>query len=842
MLLTLTLLLPANAGRKTPLCKKFTEHIAEGYPASVEIRWLEEHRPLLTEEDLDCFSESELPVDLIAAARQLLLRQQDPLSAEELLTLDDLPGEPLADQIARALAQTVRLRSQNWEASFAIHIDCDFTPPAGRGGCDGEGVEELDWLHLDEVSHRLRKALPGDSRYTEDPEVLGTRAASVLSDPALQEELLVGGFAWLLSIRLHGVRDSLTAEYRLIRLGRSTEAHTGTLSFQYLNWQAPPPPPVVIALPVTPPEPRPEPEPHQRLWTSLDPISPGLGQVRLYQSGHALSPQWSTDGRRLTIELNTMSGQRELLLIDGRSGQARSINIPGMSSAFSRAGEWLSGAVWVSGWEYLLFNGSSITGQERIYFTEPDGQAPAELLTPGQLAGSLAVGDIHAQADGLSHSLVLTSDATGNGDLYLWTAGSGTIQQIVSSPFSEHSPRWNEAGDTLAYARRNQGGDDLFIWKDGQITPRVGGNGDQTRPRWAGESILFFTSERGEGHWDVAVSEGAGQKRILAKDVRLPSSGPPVLTPDGWLAVVPEDSADTILIVSLDGSWRHRLSIGLSSINDLAFIRQGERDLLAFTALPHTGAGWRGVYIAELRPDKRGYSGVSPAAFPDLPLAPAQEPTSPPPPRRSLTEAELVELRGFEAPAREGVLHPAQIDHLEGLLQNASPVGASLISRLLMRNAREQGDTATWERLVKRHLEEIDRSDPDLLLLYARHLSPGGVQQAPAVIRWTSLALERSDQWSGAERVERVSELHRLRTEAAMSLWESTTRRYVETHQDEDEASANRYRALAQQYAISWLDFAWAAGARIDAPRSACRAAAGQTDGPCSRDPRTNGK
>jgi hypothetical protein len=75
---------------------------------------------------------------------------------------------------------------------------------------------------------------------------------------------------------------------------------------------------------------------------------------------------------------------------------------------------------------------------------------------------------------------------------------------------------------TLAYSRQNQGGEDMFTWAGENPVPRVGGNGDQSRPSWAGMSLVFFTNERGDDKWDIAVSEAAGQKRTLAKDVRLP--------------------------------------------------------------------------------------------------------------------------------------------------------------------------------------------------------------------------------------------------------------------------------------------------------------------------------
>jgi hypothetical protein len=40
-------------------------------------------------------------------------------------------------------------------------------------------------------------------------------------------------------------------------------------------------------------------------------------------------------------------------------------------------------------------------------------------------------------------------------------------------------------------------------------------------------------------------------------------------------------------------------------------------------------------------------------------------------------------------------------------------------------DAEARGDKAEWQRLMKRHLEDIDRSDPNLCLKYAMFLSRG---------------------------------------------------------------------------------------------------------------------
>ena len=71
-----------------------------------------------------------------------------------------------------------------------------------------------------------------------------------------------------------------------------------------------------------------------------------------------------------------------------------------------------------------------------------------------------------------------------------------------------------------------------------------------------------------------------------------------------------------------------------------------------------------------------------------------------------------------------GKLTKGQINCLEERLNKESKqTSKDKISRILMANAYASGDKRTWENLVKRHLDQIDQSDPDLCYKYARHLS-----------------------------------------------------------------------------------------------------------------------
>ena len=107
---------------------------------------------------------------------------------------------------------------------------------------------------------------------------------------------------------------------------------------------------------------------------------------------------------------------------------------------------------------------------------------------------------------------------------------------------------------------------------------------------------------------------------------------------------------------------------------------------------------------------------------------------------------------------------------------------------------------------MKRHLEDIDRSDPNLCLKYAMFLSRGG--DAWGVIRWSNYALDNKQAWSGPTYTKYVYQLHRLRAQASTRLWQESEKEFVSSRSPELEAEAAKRRGIAKDYAREWLDYA----------------------------------
>ncbi|MSP54689.1 MAG: hypothetical protein EXR69_03655 [Myxococcales bacterium] len=194
------------------------------------------------------------------------------------------------------------------------------------------------------------------------------------------------------------------------------------------------------------------------------------------------------------------------------------------------------------------------------------------------------------------------------------------------------------------------------------------------------------------------------------------------------------------------------------------------------------------------------------------------------------TTGDCTDLVSLEPAAMMGSLTTAQSKCLEGrLATEAQQTTRAKISLVMINNADGKGDKSEWERLVKRHLEDVDRSDPDLCYKYSLQLSKGGAGRATGVIRWADYSLENKAKWSGNTYKSRVFALGRLKTEAANKLWQDAEATYTTEHTDENEAKSSRYRGMTKDYAREWLDYAKASAQDTKAAMQYCVSSAGTT-------------
>lgn len=189
------------------------------------------------------------------------------------------------------------------------------------------------------------------------------------------------------------------------------------------------------------------------------------------------------------------------------------------------------------------------------------------------------------------------------------------------------------------------------------------------------------------------------------------------------------------------------------------------------------------------------------------------------------------DLLSMQVFASVGELEEGLIACLEDRYQSAGKqTEKNKVSRLLMADAWGKGDRSNWEKLVVRHFEEVDQSDPDLCYKYATQLARKGPSRAKGVIRWSGVALENKTRWIGDKYTRNVYQLYKLRTAAAMNLWGVAQTAHTESPDDSSFGKSESARNQAKVMAREWYDYAKQAGKDPTKAKQACVSAAGGTE------------
>jgi hypothetical protein len=220
---------------------------------------------------------------------------------------------------------------------------------------------------------------------------------------------------------------------------------------------------------------------------------------------------------------------------------------------------------------------------------------------------------------------------------------------------------------------------------------------------------------------------------------------------------------------------------------------------------------------------------VAPATQPSGMVRPGPAPAVvQPTPAPAPVEVGCDDLVRLEPTAMIGRLSDDQIGCLEaGFADAARQTDKKKISILLINNAKGKGDNQKYEQLIRRHLEEVDQSDPDMCYSYASFLARKGPSRAPGVIRWSEVALENKTRWSGETYTSRVNTLYKLRAAAANALWQQAAERHAAAPTDETSAEVERTRGQTKTYAREWYEYARSASLDTTLPLQLCTQAAG---------------
>ncbi len=196
-----------------------------------------------------------------------------------------------------------------------------------------------------------------------------------------------------------------------------------------------------------------------------------------------------------------------------------------------------------------------------------------------------------------------------------------------------------------------------------------------------------------------------------------------------------------------------------------------------------------------------------------------------------MSKAECNNVLKLEPAAMMGKLTDGEINCLEDSVRDADrQTYKRKLSLILMADAWAKGDKQRWDAVVARHLEEIDRSDPDLCYKYALYLSKKGARWAPDAIRWADVALENRTRWKGDTHVARVYSLYRLKARASQKQWVQLETDFATEQTDELREQVDDARNQTKTLAREWLEYARSSGKDATVAQQMCEQAAGSLD------------
>lgn len=197
----------------------------------------------------------------------------------------------------------------------------------------------------------------------------------------------------------------------------------------------------------------------------------------------------------------------------------------------------------------------------------------------------------------------------------------------------------------------------------------------------------------------------------------------------------------------------------------------------------------------------------------------------------SQATAECGDLLKLETAAIIGQLSEAQIRCLDRAIRDSDrQTVKDKVSRVLLNDAWARGDEHRWEGIARRHLTEIDRSDPDMCYRFAYYLVDRGPEKMDEAQKWAQVALDNRRVWEGELHVKRVYALMKIKTLAAQKWWTWLESEYTRKPSDELSKQSAEARNDTKTLAREWLEYARGSATDTTIPLAICQSAAGTGD------------
>jgi Tol biopolymer transport system component len=326
--------------------------------------------------------------------------------------------------------------------------------------------------------------------------------------------------------------------------------------------------------------------------------------------GHVQYPQVSPDGTSLAYEVHVPADKKRELFLASFTG--RSIGDPEKLLPESMASSSRYG-----GSTRVIHEFSwATTGNFRYSYTVSDNQGTQDIYIDNwsAMVESPGAANKNADWDPTSSRFVFSSGRTGNGDLYLWDAGT-ELQLTYDDRNGELYPKFSPDGSKVVFVRAGSGSSHVMLLDVNMFTSLalVQWEGhDSTRPSFSprGDKVAFFSNKTTDsvtkfGLWVTDARPGGTPQNIGAL-VKLPTKGAAHWTPDGKgvVAVMDDpDRGDPVCIFPVDGGDPNCLETGTSVNRDPFLIVMEGTWRVIYTAQQAEGrdkAQWQQLYVYDI--------------------------------------------------------------------------------------------------------------------------------------------------------------------------------------------------------------------------------------------------
>jgi Tol biopolymer transport system component len=139
--------------------------------------------------------------------------------------------------------------------------------------------------------------------------------------------------------------------------------------------------------------------------------------------------------------------------------------------------------------------------------------------------------------------LVVSSDRSGNWDVYALSSSGGDLQQLTTDPAVDAGPRWKPDGTELVFYSSRTGHREVWIMPmdGGPMRQLTRGESESIYPIWSPDGLEIVV-ERTAGLW-LMPAQGGGERRLT----------------EGERALYPDWSSDgkwVVFTANRDGAWR----------------------------------------------------------------------------------------------------------------------------------------------------------------------------------------------------------------------------------------------------------------------------------------------